>query len=312
MLLSSCAASRPGEAVDVFFLPSGSGHFEAAVERGIRLEGSGHGIRLRSEAVPSSAAVLDFQRAALERIEADRAYLPSLVLVMPADSEALREPLRRLARRGAVILTLDGYMGTGDYDPQGEDGYLTAHVGTDNVTAARRALSLAAAAAKHQGTVYVHTNSPDCRAAESRLYGFFGVVAEHPAMRGMGVDYGYHVYRRSYDQVLSFLRTYPEIDFAMGTNRESSAALAEALIDTGLAGTVRFISWGLEGAAREAAVRGAVDVVVDQRPEAMGRAAVAAGLKALRGNAVPRFQSVDFEVLPRSALGSYLEREFAP
>jgi ribose transport system substrate-binding protein len=268
---------------DPFYRAIGAGAAEAAAERQLRY----------SEAEYPELWAAEAQREIL--LSSDFSDV-DVLLVGPVSTVALNEELKAIAQGGVPIITVDTYIGDGDYSG-GEDSYALSFVGTDNYSGGKEVAERLAELVGKEGSVYVNTTHSDVSSVSNRVEGFIAGMAEFPNMHVIATEYNQDRQSVAYSQTLRVLREYPDVRAVFATNLFSSQGAYQAVLDSGLTGAVRIASWDSTEPIVEALERGFVDLVLAQAPREIGAKAVSLAVDHLEGRSVPRRLHVGARIL---------------
>ncbi|GAK51987.1 ABC transporter substrate binding protein (Ribose) [Candidatus Moduliflexus flocculans] len=271
-IVMSCARKQPEDVPLTFaFVPGVADPFYYAMERGARQMAEALGITFIVSDYPATwgprtqISVLD-TLAAREKIDA--------ILIAPTSVDALTAPLKAFATRGIPIITVDTFLGDGDYSKSADYAFPLSYIGTDNELGGKKIAENLARLLGESGKVYVNTTNADVSSVEGRVKGFLAGIAEFPNMEVVKVDYCLDVQDVARAQTLHALQTNPDIVGVFGTNVFSAQGAYQAVVETGLTGAVKIAAWDatpdLIGALRD----GHVDLVLAQKPAEMGALAV--------------------------------------
>jgi ribose transport system substrate-binding protein len=268
---------------DPFYRAIGAGAAKAAEE---------HGLRYSETEYPELWAA-EAQREILTDLDLSDA---DALLVGPVSTVALDGELQAIAETGIPIITVDTYVGDGDYST-GEDDYALSFVGTDNYNGGKEVAERLAELVGKEGSVYVNTTHSDVSSVSNRVEGFIAGMAEFPNMHVIATEYNQDRQSVAYSQTLRILREYPDVRAVFATNLFSSQGAYQAVLDSGLTGAVRIASWDSTEPIVEALERGFVDLVLAQSPREIGAKAVSLAIDHLEGRSVPRRVHVGAQIL---------------
>lgn len=268
----ACSKHRSGETpLTVVFVPGVADPFYYTMERGARQQAETLGIELIVTDYPAAwgpqaqIPILN-TLAALEKIDA--------ILIAPTSVDALIAPLKRLHERGIPILTVDTFLGDGDYAKDADYAFPLAYIGTDNELGGQKVAENLARLLGETGKVYVNTTNPDVSSVEGRVKGFLAGIAEFPNMEVVSVDYCLDVQEVARAQTLAALQAHPDIVGVFGTNVFSAQGSYQAVVDAGLTGAVKIASWDATADLIAALRAGHIDLVLAQKPAEIGALAV--------------------------------------
>lgn len=205
------------------------------------------------------------------------------MFLAPVDKEAMIEPLKRVTNAGIPLLTVDTFIGTGEYGGTDAAGFPLSYIGSDNVEGGRIAARALADALGGKGKVYVQNVKPGISTTDQRQQGFEEGIKEFPDMELVGVDFNDDDASKGQAQTAAVLQRDPEVAGIFGTNVFSAQAAANAVKNAGLSGKVKVVAFDATEFAIEMLKDGTVDLVIAQKPAEMGFFAVEMGVAYLSG-----------------------------
>lgn len=289
----------PDETVLTFgFVPGIADPFYYTMENGIRTKARELGVNLVVAEYPqvwATEAQLPVLNALVNQHELD------LLLIAPVTVDTMIAPLRALHEQGIQIITVDTFIGDGDYARDSEYAFPLSYIGTDNELGGKKVAENLARLLGEQGKVYVNTTQPDVSSVVGRVKGFKAGIAEFPNMEVVGVDYNLDIQAKARAQTLAALQQNPDIVGVFGTNVFSAQGAYRAIVEAGLTGAVKIASWDATRDLINALKEGQVDLVLAQKPAEMGRLAVEWGYKYFKHQApVPKKVIPGFEFFTRA------------
>jgi ribose transport system substrate-binding protein len=205
------------------------------------------------------------------------------MFLAPVDKEAMIEPLKRVTNAGIPLLTVDTFIGTGEYGGTDAAGFPLSYIGSDNVEGGRIAARALAKSLGEKGKVYVQNVKPGISTTDQRQQGFEEGIKEFPNMTLVGVDFNDDDASKGQAQTAAVLQRETDLAGIFGTNVFSAQAAANAVKNAGLSGKVRVVAFDATEFAIEMLKDGTVDLVIAQKPAEMGFMAVQMGLAYLSG-----------------------------
>lgn len=276
----SCSRDAPTrKPLTVAFVPGVADPFYHAMERGMRAAAAERGMRLIVADYPNTWGP-QAQIPALKAVAAAHKDI-DLLVIAPTSVDALIAPLNVLHERGIQILTVDTFLGDGNYAAESDYSFPLAYIGTNNESGGKRMAEQFAELLGKRGKIYVNTTNPDVSSVEGRVKGFLAGIAEFPNMEVVKVDYCLDVQELARAQTLAALQTYPDIVGVFGTNVFSAQGSHQAVVDTGLTGAITIASWDATPELIAALRAGQIDLVLAQKPAEMGALAIEWGAKYL-------------------------------
>ena len=111
------------------------------------------------------------------------------IITAPTDKDQMVGPLKAAADAGIKIITVDTFLGDGDY-VNGPVKFPISYIGSDNVEGGRIAARGLAKAIGGKGTVYINSTNPNVSSVEGREKGFKEAMAkDYPDIKVLGPDY---------------------------------------------------------------------------------------------------------------------------
>jgi ribose transport system substrate-binding protein len=305
----SCSKRQPApELLTFLFVPGIKDPFYYAMERGAREKAQELGVRLIIADYPTSwgpEAQIPILEAATTRNDLD------FILVAPTSVDALIMPLTKLAARGIQIITVDTFLGDGDYTKDSPYSFPLSYIGTDNELGGKKIAENLARLLGETGKVYVNTTTPDTSSTIGRVKGFIAGIAEFPNMEVVGVDYNLDVQETARKQTLAMLQKNPDIVGVFGVNVFSAQGAYQAVVEAGLTGAVKIASWDATRDLINALRAGQIDLVLAQKPAEMGALGVEWGYKFFREHAqVPKKVIPGFEFFTRDNVTDSAMQQF--
>ncbi len=128
-----------------------------------------------------------------------------------------------------------------------------------------------AALLSSKGDLHVSSSSPENLSSEVSIRGFHSAISGHPEMRVVGIDYAFGSPEKALFQTLSIIQLHPRLSGIYAPTVKEAEGVFQFLVDTGLLGSIRFISRGYSPLLIDAMERGYLDGVVLQETEEAGK-----------------------------------------
>jgi ribose transport system substrate-binding protein len=283
----------------ILFMPGVTDPFYFTMEKGIRAECAKVGADLVVAEYPRSWGP-EAQIPILQATIAAGKY--DLLLIAPTSNKALVAPLKQIYDSGVEIITVDTFIGDGDYSKPSDYNFPLAYIGSDNFLGGKQMAEHLAKLVGEKGKVFCEATNPDASSVQDRVKGFTAGVAEFPNMQLVGVEWCLDVQQKAQEQTLAALQKNKDIVGIFGTNVYSAQGSYQAVVNAGLTGAVKICSWDATKDLIGALKKGQVDMVLAQKPGEMGSLAVDWGVKYLRDKAnvqVPKKVIPGFEFFTR-------------
>ncbi len=295
MPLFAAGAKEKGSAktVTMAFMPGIADPFYFTMERGIKAKAQALGVNLIVGEYPSTwgpEAQVPILQAMMAKGGID------MLLIAPTAVDALVAPLKKIYDSGVQIITVDTFLGDGDYSKPSNFSFPLAYIGSDNELGGQQVAEHLAKLIGQKGKVFCESTNPDTSSVVGRVNGFKKGIAEFPSIQLVGVDYCLDVQQTAMQQVSAALQKTPGIVGIFGVNVFSAQGSYQAVVNAGLTGAVKIASWDATETLIEALKAGQVDLVLAQKPAEIGSLAVEWGYKFLtQGTQIPKKVIPGFE-----------------
>jgi len=282
-----------GDEVTMMFMPGVADPFYYMMEKGIKAKAEELGVNLIVAEFPKSWGP-EAQVPILEATAARGGI--DMILIAPTSVDALVTPLKKLYDEGIEIITVDTFLGDGNYAVDSEYSFPLSYIGSDNEKGGKEIADELASLIGESGKVYVNTTNPDVSSVAGRVRGFKDGITEYPNVELVGIDYNLDVQQKATDQTLAALQKEPDIVGIFATNVFSSQGAYQAVVNAGLTGAVKIATWDATVDMINALRKGEVDLVLAQKPYEIGSLAVEWGYKYLTaGTEIPKKVIPGFE-----------------
>src|SRR5947209_15641711 len=205
------------------------------------------------------------------------------LIIAATDKQAMIEPLRRANDAGIQVISVDTFIGDGDYE-NGPVTFPLSYIGSDNLQGGRIGCE-ALIAATGGGKFYIQNVKPGISTTDQREQGCKDAIeASGDLATLVGVDYNNDSAAISAQQTTAVLQRTPDLVAIFGANLFSAEGAAQAVKNANLTGSVRVANFDAPEQAIADLRGGAVDLVIAQRPAEMGVTGVDYALMALSGD----------------------------
>jgi ribose transport system substrate-binding protein len=273
-----------GKTYTIAFMPGVADPFYYTMERGIKTKAKELGVNVVVGDYPATWGP-EVQTPNLQALMAKGGI--DFLLIAPTSNTALVAPLKSINDRGIPIITVDTYLGDGDYSKASNYSFPLAYIGTDNKLGGKQVAEHLAKLIGEKGKVYVVNTNPDVSSVIDRGKGFKEGIAEFPNIQLVGMDYCMDNEQRAMELTTAALQKYPDIVGIFGVNVFSAQGAAQAVKNAGLVGAVKVASWDATQTLIGMLKAGDIDLVLAQKPAEIGSLAVAAAYKYLTQNIAP-------------------------
>ena len=269
------AAPKP----KILFMPGVADPFYFTMEKGIKAKAAELGAELTVAEYPKAWGP-ENQIPILQATAAKQKF--DLLLIAPTSTDALKGPLKAIYDKGTEIITVDTFIGDGDYSKPSDYSFPLSYIGSDNELGGQQMAENLAKMVGEKGKVFVEATNPDASSVQGRVKGFKAGIAKYPNMQLVGVEWCQDVQQKAQEQTLAALQKDKDIVGIFGTNVFSAQGSYQAVVNAGLTGAVKIASWDATKELIGALKNGQVDLVLAQKPAEMGSLAVDWGMKYLK------------------------------
>jgi ribose transport system substrate-binding protein len=205
------------------------------------------------------------------------------LLIAATDKQAMIEPLQRANDAGIPVISVDTFIGDGDYE-NGPVTFPLSYIGSDNVQGGRIGCE-ALISATGGGKFYIQNVQPGISTTDQREQGCKDAIAAAGDIASLvGVDYNNDSAAISAQQTTAVLQRTPDLSGIFGANLFSAEGAAQAVKNANLSGTVRIANFDAPEQAIADLRAGAVDLVIAQKPADMGMTGVDYAVMAVSGD----------------------------
>ncbi|WP_210530421.1 ABC transporter substrate-binding protein [Rubellimicrobium arenae] len=278
----------PGLTTDAFYITMHRGAQAAADALGVELVFQGAADFNPVTQVPVLDAVIARQ--------------PSAILIAPTDKTQLIEPLRRAQGAGIPVITVDTFIGTGQYQTgSGDADFPLSYIASDNVMGGRMAARALAQAIGDAGQVYVSNVNPGISTTDQREEGFKAEMAEsHPNIEVLETQFNENDANNAASQLQAVFARNPNLKGVFGANLFSALGAANGVQQSGQTGNIRVVAFDAPTSIVDNINTGLVDVAIAQHPAEIGYFGVVAAYAHLTGQSIPTAIGTGFTVIDKA------------
>ncbi len=204
------------------------------------------------------------------------------LLIAATDKQAMIEPMRRAHDAGIQVISVDTFIGDGDY-VNGPVTFPLSYIGSNNVQGGRIACNALIESIGGQGKIYIQNVKPGISTTDQREQGCVEAIEAAEGVELVGVDYNDDSAAKAAEQTAAVLQREPDLSAIFGTNLFSAQGAAQAVDNAGLAGVVKVANFDAPESAIQDLRNEVVDLVIAQKPADIGAIAVDYAYKALTG-----------------------------
>jgi ribose transport system substrate-binding protein len=277
------------------FLAGTNDPFYITMQRGAQQAAADMGVDLLVQ-IPQNWNVTD-QTPMLDAMVA-RGDLQGLFLA-PVDAQAMIPPIQKANDAGLPILTVDTFIGDGDY-ANGPVKFPLSFIASDNHLGGVIACSTLAENIGKKGKVYIQNVNPGISSTDAREAGCKEALKNYPDVVLAGVDYNNDDASKAQAQTEAMLQANPDLAGIFGTNVFSAQGAGQVVANKGLSGKVKVVAFDATAAAIDMLKAGTVDMVIAQKPSDMGYFAVEFAYAYFNGvTSIPKHVPTGYAVITR-------------
>jgi ribose transport system substrate-binding protein len=224
----------------------------------------------------------------------------NFLFLAPVDKDAMIAPLQKARDAGLPLLTVDTFIGDGNYE-SGPVTFPLSFIASDNYLGGQIACRALADAIGKTGKVYIQNVMVGISSTDAREKGCKDVLAaEYKNVTLVGVDYNDDDATKAQAQVEAQLQKNPDLAGIFGTNVFSAQGAGTVVKNKGLSGKVKVVAFDATKDAINMLRDGTVDLVIAQKPSDMGYLAVEMAVAYLNGvTSIPKHIPTGYAVITR-------------
>ncbi len=292
----SCASitSAQADKMTIGFLPGVVDPFYQVMELGVNAAAEDMGVEVITQ-IPATWGV-EVQTPILDSMIA-RGDLDYLVIA-PTDKAQMVGPLTAALEAGIKIITVDTFVGDGDY-VNGPETFPISHIGSNNTEGGRISARGLGDSLDGSGSVYIMSTNPNVSSVDDRAAGFTEVMDnEYPNIKIVGYDFNLNDMNTAVQQTAATLERVPDLGGVFGTNVFSAQGAGTAVVNAGLSGEVEVVAYDATQFAIEQLREGTVSMVLAQKPFDMGYMAVQFAFADANGvTSLPKLVETGFAII---------------
>jgi ribose transport system substrate-binding protein len=217
----------------------------------------------------------------------------------PVDVQAMIPPLQKAHDAGLPMLTVDTFVGDGDY-VNGPVKFPLSFIASDNELGGKIACQALADAIGGKGKIYIQNVKPGISSTDAREKGCKEVLTGMSGITLAGVDYNNDDPTQAQAQVEAMLTKNPDLAGIFGTNVFSAQGAGQVVQKKGLSGKVKVVAFDATTAAIDMLKANTVDMVIAQKPADMGYFAVEMAMASMEGvTSIPAHIPTGYQVITR-------------
>jgi len=205
------------------------------------------------------------------------------LIIAATDKQAMIEPLQRVNAAGIPVISVDTFIGDGDY-ANGPVKFPLSYIGSDNEQGGMIGCQALLTASGGMGQFYIQNVKPGISTTDQREQGCREAIQAAGQANLVGVDYNGDSAATAAQQTQAVLQRTPDLTGIFGANLFSAEGAAQAVKNANLSGTVKIANFDAPEQAIADLRSGAVDLVIAQKPADMGTTGVDYAMQAIHGD----------------------------
>jgi ribose transport system substrate-binding protein len=278
----------PGLTTDGFYI---------TMNRGAQAAADALGVELVFQGAPDFNPVTQ-----VPVLDAVIARAPSAILIAPTDKVQLIEPLKKAHDAGIPVITVDTFIGTGNYQTGAGDGdFPLSYIASDNVLGGKIAARALAAAIGGEGKVFVSNVKPGISTTDQREEGFKTAMAEEfPNITVLETQFNDNDANKAASQLQGVFARDADLKGVFGANLFSALGAATGVQQAGQTGVIKVVAFDAPVSIVDNIKTGLVDVAIAQHPAEIGYFGVVSAFAHLTGNSIPVSIGTGFTIMDKS------------
>src|SRR5579884_1104357 len=165
------------------------------------------------------------------------------IIIAACDKQAMIAPLQQAHNAGIVIVSVDTFIGDGDY-ANGPVTFPISYIGSDNVQGGQIAGQSLIKAIGGKGSIYIENVTPGVSTTDQREQGCKNAItATNGAVTLAGVNYDNDSSATAAQQVAAVLQRSSNLSGIFGTNLYSAEGAAQAVKNANKQGTIKIANF---------------------------------------------------------------------
>ncbi|MBA3875995.1 MAG: ABC transporter substrate-binding protein [Phycisphaerales bacterium] len=276
----SGASPSAGESAGTTYIPIISKGFQhqfwQAVKQGAEQQATKEGVTVNFQG-PENESQVDKQ---MEMLQAEYNKKPQAICFAALDSKAAIPLLQKFKDANIPVVGFDSGV---------DSDIPVTTAATDNIAAAALAADKMAEAIGGSGKVGVIIHDQTSRTGIDRTNGFVDQIkSKYPNIQIIGPQYGGGDQLKSADLAKAMIQANPDIKGFFGGNEGSAIGVVNAVKELNMSGKLTVIGYDSGQAQIDAINSGLMLGAITQNPIGIGEQCVAAAVKAIKGESLPK------------------------
>ena len=225
-----------------------------------------------------------------------------VIIIAACDKTALIEPLQRANAAGIKVISVDTFIGNGDYI-NGPVTFPLSYIGSDNLEGGRIAGEVLIKSIGGDGKVYIQNTAPGTSSTAQRAEGCKqAIAATQGSVTLIGEDYNYNSASKASTETLAVVEKVGDLAGIFGTNVDGAEGASQGVKIASKLGKIKIANFDAPEQSITDLRNGVVDILIAQKPGEMGSVAVEYAVNALKGNAssIQKHFSTGFVIIDKN------------
>lgn len=229
---------------------------------------------------------------------------PDAILIAPTDKTQLVQPLRKAVDAGIPVITVDTFIGSGDYQTGGGDAdFPLSYIASDNLLGGQIAGRALAKAVGGKGKVYVSNVKPGVSTTDQREQGFKDEMKKHSGITVLATQFNDDDANKAASQFQSVYARNPDLVGVFGANLFSALGAGNGVKQAGVMGKVKVVAFDAPASIVDDIGSGLVTLAIAQHPAEIGWFGVASAYAHLTGQSIPTRIGTGFTIIDKANMG---------
>ena len=234
-------------------------------------------------------------------LDAVIARKPDAILIAPTDKTQLVQPLKKAADAGIPVITVDTFIGTGNYQTgSGDADFPLAYIASDNVLGGKMAARALAKSIGDKGKVFVSNVKPGVSTTDQREEGFKEEMKAHPGIQVLQTQFNDDDANKAASQLQSVYARNSDLAGVFGANLFSALGAANGVQQAGQMGKIKVIAFDAPTTIVGNIKSGLIDAAIAQHPAEIGYYGVMSAYAHLTGQSIPTTIGTGFTVMDKA------------
>jgi ribose transport system substrate-binding protein len=201
------------------------------------------------------------------------------------------------------VITLDTFIGTGNYGSDAPEGFVISYIGSDNFEGGMVSCEALIKDMGGKGKILIENTIPGDSSNDGRENGCKAAIAKYPEVTLVGVNYDDNDPNKAQALTEAVITRHPDLGGIFGTNVFAAEGSGKAVKNKGLTGKVKVVAFDATTVAIEDLRNQINDFVIAQKPWLMAQLGLNFAIAYLEGNHdLPKNVATGFGIITRDTV----------